>query len=285
MPEYILTPIDGSEQSMAAVAYAATLFPDARHASIHVIDPTREWYDGPGLSGDWRERSQKRAAEYHERAERIGDDHGVQIEPITATGEPYREILEAIEEHGADHLCLGSTGKSLIPKVMFGSVAETILRRSTVPVTIVRNRSLDAIAPPESILVAVDGSSQSYDGLRYVLSEFPGASLHAVHAIDSVGGYVGSGGEGTYVEEEIEAAIAEGEKILDRAVEVADPTPIETHSAFGDAAETVTAVAREHGIDHIVVGSRGTSGMKRILIGSNAEKITRRASTPVTVVR
>jgi len=43
--------------------------------------------------------------------------------------------------------------------------------------------------------------------------------------------------------------------------------------------------AEESDVDHIVIGSHGRSGVSRILLGSVAESVVRRADMPVTVVR
>jgi len=44
-------------------------------------------------------------------------------------------------------------------------------------------------------------------------------------------------------------------------------------------------MAPSHDVDHVVMGSRGRSGVGRVLFGSVAEAVTRRASVPVTIVR
>ena len=60
---------------------------------------------------------------------------------------------------------------------------------------------------------------------------------------------------------------------VERALEVGRPT------------RTIVEYADEHDIDQIVMGSHGRSGMSRILLGSVAEIVVRRATVPVTVVR
>jgi nucleotide-binding universal stress UspA family protein len=52
-----------------------------------------------------------------------------------------------------------------------------------------------------------------------------------------------------------------------------------------DIAGNVVKYASDHGCDHIVVGSRGRTGLTRVLLGSIAEQIVREAACPVTVVR
>lgn len=63
---------------------------------------------------------------------------GVDVETILTTGRPARRILETVETADVDHVVMGNRGRSGIRRVLFGSVAETVTRRASVPVTIVR---------------------------------------------------------------------------------------------------------------------------------------------------
>jgi nucleotide-binding universal stress UspA family protein len=65
---------------------------------------------------------------------------------------------------------------------------------------------------------------------------------------------------------------------------VAAPT-VEVHLDAGDAAEKIVEHAGRLDADLIVLGTHGRTGLKRLLIGSVAEKVVRLASCPVLVVR
>lgn len=54
---------------------------------------------------------------------------------------------------------------------------------------------------------------------------------------------------------------------------------------FGRPARTIVEYVEDHDVDHVVVGSHGRSGLSRTLLGSVAERVVRRSSVPVTVVR
>jgi nucleotide-binding universal stress UspA family protein len=59
-------------------------------------------------------------------------------------------------------------------------------------------------------------------------------------------------------------------------------TPVVKHfKVFSEISE----VGKEHGGDLIVMGSHGTSGMKEVFVGSNAEKVVRNSDIPVLVVK
>jgi len=52
-------------------------------------------------------------------------------------GEPVRRILALAEELGADLICVASTGKNGVERVLMGSVSQSLLRESAVPVLVV----------------------------------------------------------------------------------------------------------------------------------------------------
>lgn len=54
---------------------------------------------------------------------------------------------------------------------------------------------------------------------------------------------------------------------------------------FGEVATTITSTAAELGVEHLVLGTHGRSGVSRLLLGSTAESVIRDAPCPVTVVK
>jgi nucleotide-binding universal stress UspA family protein len=55
--------------------------------------------------------------------------------------------------------------------------------------------------------------------------------------------------------------------------------------AVGDPADTIVRVAQDHGVDLVVMGTHGRTGLHHVLLGSVAEKVVRRALCPVLTVR
>ncbi len=60
---------------------------------------------------------------------------------------------------------------------------------------------------------------------------------------------------------------------------------LEHHVGFGDPGRVITDVAGEIQADLIVIPSHGRTGMKRLLLGSVAERVVRLAHCPVLVLR
>jgi nucleotide-binding universal stress UspA family protein len=129
----------------------------------------------------------------------------------------------------------------------------------------------------------MDGSGQSWKAFEYATEQFPDATLVVLRVIDPVqAGYgVGIGGAGQWLDTQKETAEVLFEEVRSEAEEAG--VDIETRREIGRPARTITEVAGE--CDQIVIGSHGREGVTRVLLGSVAEKVVRRAPVPVTVVR
>ncbi|MEF8777735.1 MAG: universal stress protein [Natronomonas sp.] len=136
----VLVPVDGSEPSDDALAYALEQFDDAEIVAIHVMDPVDSataW--GPGVADDWLSASKERSETILEEADAIAEDAGRTVETDSVVGRPAHTIVEYADEHDIDHILLGSHGRDGLSRVLLGSVAETVVRRASVPVTVVRS--------------------------------------------------------------------------------------------------------------------------------------------------
>ncbi len=60
---------------------------------------------------------------------------------------------------------------------------------------------------------------------------------------------------------------------------------IEDHIVQGDAVENIIAFAKEHEVDAVVMGTHGRKGLDRLLVGSVAAAVLRRAPCPVLFVK
>jgi nucleotide-binding universal stress UspA family protein len=141
----------------------------------------------------------------------------------------------------------------------------------------------------KQILVPIDFSDYSKKALKYAFrfAEQFGASLALLYVVeptvypaDFSFGQVGFPNVEDELrkkgEEELQTMIAETLKGLVPASAV-----VKTGLPFVE----VTAYAAEHDIDLIIVATHGHTGVEHILFGSTAEKIVRKASCPVLVVR
>lgn len=139
--DHVLVPVDGSEQASTACAFVAEQFPDAKVTLLHVVNPAEAGYSVqtslPTASEDWFEREKEQAESIFDDLEAdFGADRT--IERVIEVGKPTQIIVEFAEEEGVDQIVMGSHGRSGVSRILLGSVAETVVRRSPVPVTVVR---------------------------------------------------------------------------------------------------------------------------------------------------
>lgn len=145
MATHVLVPIDGSEPSWDALDYAMEHFAGARITVIHVVDPTEGLHagiEGGYYDPDAYDRAIERGEDLCDDAETRLADAGVleetEFEGVVESGRPARTIVDFIHDEDVDHVVMGSHGRSGVSRVLLGSVAEMITRRSPVPVTIIR---------------------------------------------------------------------------------------------------------------------------------------------------
>lgn len=137
------------------------------------------------------------------------------------------------------------------------------------------------------ILVAFDESSQAHEALRHSLSTYPDAEIHVLHVIDPTGWVYGDAMGGYYSEDAYEQARESAEELMAEAEGIADEYSVEITpvTESGRPASTIVTYAEEAGIDHIVLGSHGRTGLARFLLGSVSETVARRSPVSVTIIR
>ncbi len=136
----VLIPYDGSDQAKKAIEYAVTQHADDEIVLAHVIDFIEAGYDSslesasPMYWDEWYEEANTHAEELLADAAESFDR---EFETEVIVGLPSRAIVEYAEEHDIGAVVIGSHGRDGLSRVLLGSVAETVVRRSPVPVTVV----------------------------------------------------------------------------------------------------------------------------------------------------
>jgi len=142
MGENVLVPVDESDQAIDALDYTVENYPDASITALHVVDPSKfraaVSIEGAATYTDVLETHESRAEEFLAEMSERAAERGVSIETEYVVGEVARSIVEYVDEHDVDHVVIGSHGRSGATRVLLGSVAESVTRRSQVPVTVIR---------------------------------------------------------------------------------------------------------------------------------------------------
>ncbi|WP_293030776.1 universal stress protein [Natronococcus sp.] len=136
-----------------------------------------------------------------------------------------------------------------------------------------------------TVLVAYDGSASAQKAVEYAFDSHADEEIVLLRVVEAASGSTEAGIN--LLQEALRDREAEASSSLEDVTEPLDTAEIEfrTETAVGKPEREVVAFAEEHDVDHIVIGSHGREGVSRVLLGSVAEKIVRRAPVPVTVVR
>ena len=148
MASQILVPVDGSPLSKKALSVALEEYPESTIRLLHVIDPTEPGYSYVSLgvdaydtprhgSDEWYDRAEAFAEEVFEEAREQASDE-TELTTETLVGRPDREIVRYIETHDIDHVIVGSHGRDRESLTLVGGVAEAVVFRSPVRVTLVK---------------------------------------------------------------------------------------------------------------------------------------------------
>lgn len=138
----VLVPFDGSPAATSALLYAVETFPDAVVTVAYVVDPVEGLVDSHGQSlrraERWQKETEHRSNRILEDAMRVADEHDAKCSTVTLMGTPAQTILAYAEDFDTDHIIIGTRGRRRLWRTLLGSVSETIVRQSPVPVTVVR---------------------------------------------------------------------------------------------------------------------------------------------------
>ena len=137
------------------------------------------------------------------------------------------------------------------------------------------------------ILVPTDGSEGTSRAVEHALdiAEKYDATAHVVYVVNT-SAYSTLPADSNW--ESITAALEdEGEEATREIGEMMEDAGVDTVTAVeeGIPHKTILRYADENGIDLVVMGTHGKSGLDRLLLGSVTEKVVRSSDTPVLTVR
>jgi nucleotide-binding universal stress UspA family protein len=142
---------------------------------------------------------------------------------------------------------------------------------------------------PETVLVPIDGSEASEAALDHALDQFTDVHLIIYHSVDILD--IATCNQSSVFdvesgEDRIEQAREGAERLLADVEQRASDTAneIELDAEVGSPADNIARYAKRRDVDHIVIGSHGRTGLRRITLGSIAEKVVRRSPAPVTII-
>jgi nucleotide-binding universal stress UspA family protein len=276
----ILVGVDGSEASLHALRESIHL---SRSESVHimalaVVPP----YEGDlrlvgvkDIKAVLREPCEKALKAIMELAEA----EELPIRSACVEGKPHEELVDFAAAQNFDAIVLGTRGHSL-DKVLLGSVTARVIGYSPVDVLVVPKGSTIAW---QKILCATDGSD--YGKLvaerATAIAKTHGAELSILSANDLPLEYCAEAPE--VAADLLNKARGHVEEARTRIEK--EGLEVECFVREGEAYKAIIELANEKQVQMIIVGSHGKGGLKRLLMGSVAERVLSHAHCPVLVVK
>ena len=219
-----------------------------------------------------------------ELADQTGRDAGIAVGAAVQTGDAADAVVEAAL--AASMLVIGATRRSALQRMVLGSTAERLMRRSLRPVLVVK-RPTDQ--PYRQVLVPVDLSAYSPPALALALAIAPDAHvtvMHASGATDAASVRAGGLSAGTQRnldgDAQARAMVSLGE-LLD-ALPAADRARVTGSVVQGEPADAALANAAACNADLMVVGKHQRGAIEELLLGSVTNQLLAQADCDLLVV-
>lgn len=242
---------------------------------VHVVEPVGEAMIEPDLARLMRDHQ---TAEAEKLAAWTRERSSTQVDLDVVKGSPSWELSARAKV--APLLVVGS---STIDSFSVGPVALRVARMSVTDTLIVRRQPR---VPYRKVVAAVDFSQHSRAAVDRALALLPQADVTVLYSLPSRFDPVLR--EAGLFHEEVQASRAERmRRAADRMTDFIAPWEgrVRTVVADGPPSETVEEVVRRRGADLVVVGSRGASATRMVLLGTVAEGLVAAAPCDVLVAR
>lgn len=265
----IVVASDGSEYSEGAVREAIQLAGRCKATLVAVcvseVGIGQLMYSDPEVV-EQRDRAARGACE---SVKARAEESGIACEiAVHEADEPYQPIVAEAESRNAGAIVLGRRGRRGLMRILMGSATALTIGHSPCSVFVVPR---DGRLSGQTLLVASDGSA---DSAR--------AAQEAVHLAKRTGGRIIAC---SIVHGEIDAAAAQSHSGHIQDLAQAQGLKAEAVTAEGVPYEQISKLAVEHDVDLIVVGTHGSTGLKKLLMGSVAERVVGLAQCSVLVVK
>jgi nucleotide-binding universal stress UspA family protein len=297
-PSHLLVPIDLSEASGAGLRVAAdlarrfdgqitALFVESATAGLaEVLASTGELADADAAASRHLENVREKVERFVARTGNAANVTTVVIEALFVA----EAIVQFAKDREVDWICMSAAGHQGWRQLFLGSVTAEVIRRATTPVLTYRGRGTDSkefvYDDFKRILVAVDLGEESHllADLGRILAG-PHGELTILHVIDVTQEYGLYGVPLAFPAESLDAAKEWTEGALDRLGKHVPGNVLQPFRVLaGRPAERILATEAEIVPDVTVIGTHGRHGLDRLMLGSVAERVVRRATGPVLVV-
>jgi nucleotide-binding universal stress UspA family protein len=206
--------------------------------------------------------------------------HGITAQKVFVHQSDVEGILAAAQQKDADLIIVGTHGRKGIARTFFGSVAEEVVRTSSIPVLVVTRHAKPP--PPERIfaraLVAVNEGQPSKAALSVAARLATGLGTHLTLCT-----VVNARRNGA---RSLDADLTAAASLLSSAKELQAITPFLDDEIVvdGEPVQAIEHAAMQRNCDLVVVDSHGAHGLLRAFERGVAETVARSSAVPVLVI-
>jgi len=275
------TSLGGESDQVVRAGLAVARAAGARVHLVHAVqlDPLL-----PGLEAEQIDRG---GEELRLQIARLGIQAPELAGAETRDGAPHRILTETAGRIGADLIVVGATGSGPFAAELLGSTADRVLRKAACPVLVVRG---ELTVPPRRVLAPVDLSALSGDAFLCgldLLAQLAGGgeiqvrAVYALSVLDALAARQRTAGAPL---EAAERSAAEELRrfALEHRPEV--PCSVETAVLSGEARFEILRELEERPVDLLILGTHGRGGLDRLVMGSVASTVARKAPCSVLVI-
>lgn len=266
--EKLLLATDGSQFSEGAIREAIT-FAAKCSSTLYALSILETNPEYETIGSDVFEKEEAEVTAHLESVRERASQEGLACETIFLHGaEPHQQIVDTAIEKKVDMIVIGRRGRKGLMKVLMGEVASKVIGHAPCKVLVVPRA---AKIEYKTILVATDGSDHGNAAVTeaIAIAKRCGSNLLALSAMRD--------------ETEREEAAA----LSGRAVEMAQKEGVsaEAVTPTGRSFNVIVETAGGRGVDLIVMGTYGKTGLRKILMGSSTEKVIGKTGCAVLVVK
>ena len=283
----ILVAIDASPASQAAVDQDAARPwpPNSQFEILTAVETSQPW-----ALATVAEEMIARALQLVNTAAAQLRTSGLTATATVSEGDPKTVILDRAAAMAADLIVVGAHGMSALEQFFLGSVSKAVLRFAPCSVAIVRKTA------GAKILLAVDNSEGSRVAVESVAARpWPAdAEIRVLSAVELgmsalQGAFEIPSLDSKHLETQRAAAMQRTEDVIDSALKTLEAAGLTTSESISVLAQPPKEIILEEAAawpaDWIVLGSHGSNGLSRFLIGSTSETVATHATCSVEVVR
>ncbi len=213
---------------------------------------------------------------------------GLTVESVVLRGRPAAALVDDARRIAADLMVVGSRGHGTIESMLLGSVSAEVIDHAMTPVLVARRRRIDRV------VLAWDGSASASRAAE-LLGRWPIFARSSVRVVSVAdlevpwwSGFPEAGSPALipiYLDAVDTSRSQRDQLASEMTVELqAAGLTAEADRREGDAATEILAAANAFKADLILLGTRGRTGVARLVLGSVARNVLHHASSSVLVV-